>query len=136
MADKYTFRFATEDDFNKNPEWGKLYRLQQKPSDAHQGELGVIVHPDNKTISTEVSTTVQSPSGEWVNIPLLVKGQSKDAIQRILFGEPLPEDYDLAVRRFQERVKSGLKYTAYHSLQDAIYAAKNRSANKIKRETN
>lgn len=126
------YRFATEQDFKSNPEWYNLYKLQQKPADAHQGELGVIVHPDGKTISTEVSTTIQLDPNTWVNIPLLVKGQSMDAVTRILQGKPKPEDYDVAVNRFVERTKSGLGYTGFPTLQEAIAAAEGRSAGKLK----
>lgn len=87
-------------------------------SDARYGELGIIDRPDGSH-STELSITVEDEElGGWVNIPLLVKGQSN--VEALTSGaKATPEQQAIAVRRARERVKGGAALPAYASLEDA-----------------
>jgi len=110
----------------------QLRNKQLNSDSALTGELGVFSNP-NGGESTEVSTTVTHPSlngGRPTNIPMLVEGQSPEAIQRILSFRPSQEDQAVAVRRAVERQSSGQSLPWYDSIQLAEDAAKARSSSK------
>ena len=116
-----------ETDIRKDERLSGLYDAQLKPTDALTGELGIFSHKDGG-FSTEKSTTVEV-DGKWMNIPMLVKGQSPEAVQRILYGKPSQEDYHIAVKRAIQRSKK-FNLPTYNNMQDAVRAAIARSNSK------
>lgn len=93
--------------------------------DARFGELGALRHSSGST-STELSVTENVPDlGGWVNIPLLVKGQTN--IDGILSGDIKPENYRIAVERARERVAAGATLPSYNSVEEAVAAAEGRT---------
>lgn len=101
---------------------------------ALDGELGVFYRPDGGT-STELSITVTDPrlnGGRPTNIPQLVRGQSAEAVERILDGKPTAEDTETAIVRAAERVAMGARLPAFDSIEAAVAAAKARSEAKGK----
>lgn len=105
---------------------------QARPATALEGELGAFLNP-NGSHSTEVSVTINDPrlnGGRPTNIPLLVRGQSEAAIQRILAGQIGREEVEVAIARAAERVAGGLALPGYASIQEAERAASARSQEK------
>jgi hypothetical protein len=114
---------------------GRLKELrdaQLNPTSALTGELGVFRNPHGGE-STEMSATVTHPSlnnGRPTNIPLLVKGQSDEAIARILKGQPTSEDEAVAIYRAAVRRAQGQDLPFYPSIAEAEVAAQQRSSGK------
>jgi len=99
---------------------------------ALEGELGRFDNPDG-SFSTERSITVTDPrlnDGKPTNIPTLVKGQSKENIERILSGDMDEDIEETAILRAIERVKQGQKLPSYSTIEEAVKAAMQRSENK------
>ena len=129
VADRlYGSRSATDEEINQNPKFQKIIKAQKSKKSALDGELGIFINPDG-SFSTERSATVEL-DGKWVNIPLLVEGQDNDAIRRILSGEPSDEDYGRAIQRAKKRRNAGQDLPSYSSAEEAVAAAKSRSAGK------
>jgi len=118
----------TGEELRGRPRLMELRNQQLNPSNALEGELGVFTNPDG-SFSTERSSTVEI-DGRIVNIPLLVKGQSSAAIDRILADNPSQEDIDLAIKRALEREKEGLALPSFSNLEEAVKAARKRSGQK------
>lgn len=131
MADKRSLlrsRRLTEKELLQNARLSRLANLQKTSRSALEGELGVFANPDG-TFSTERSSTIEM-DGKFFNIPMLVKGQSKEAVGRILSGNPSKKDVDVAAKRARERAKKGQELPSFNSLQEAIAAAEARSGDK------
>jgi len=122
----YGYRSPTPQELTANPFWNDLLMAQKslKSTDATQGELGLLIHPDNTTISHEISVGIPNPfGGGEVNVPALVHGQSPDAILRFLFGKPLAKDYKVASDRARQRVLNGASLPIYLNPEAATAAA-------------
>lgn len=121
------FRAPTEEEMKANVFMQRALAGQANKQDATQGELGIIMHPDNRTWSHEVSTTIPNPAGKgWVNVPLLTQNQDPNAILRILFGQPQPQDFRAAASRAAERVQGGATLPTYRTAKRADRAAMKR----------
>lgn len=124
----YGPRALTEEEIAQDPRFQKIIKNQQSKKSALEGELGIFANPDG-SFSTERSSTIQL-DGKWVNVPLLVEGQDEDAIRRILSGEPSDEDYKRAIERAKKRRDAGQALPTYSTVEEAVSAAKDRSAGK------
>jgi len=103
------------------------FKLAQQS--ALSGELGVIQNPRGG-VSTEKSITVTDPrvnQGRATNLPLLVQGQTPEAIQRILADEGTQEDINIAITRALQRVSEGQELPSFDSINLAVEAAIARS---------
>ena len=108
---------------------------QGSPTDALSGELGVFLSPRGG-VSSEVSATVTHPSlngGRPTNIPLLVRGQSSESIDRILNFRPTREDEAVAIKRAVERQNDGFELPSFLGIPQAEKAADARSKGKRKK---
>lgn len=126
------FRLLAEDEIAKDKRLNALRQAQLSPLDALSGELGIF-SMENGGIATERSQTVTHPllyGGAPTNIPMLVQGQSEDAIARILAGTPTREDEERAVHRALARIKAGLPLPKFNTIDEAVAAAKARSKGK------
>lgn len=96
--------------------------------DVRRGELGQLRDLAGNT-NTELSITVNDPrlhSGNWVNIPTLVKGQT--GLGDIMGGLKLSDrQYEIAVTRALQRLLGGGFLPSYPSLEEAEMAARTRS---------
>ena len=105
--------------------------------DAQMGELGVVMHKDGRTRSTELSIGVNFDGKERV-IPLLVKGNEHiaDAMRDGTFGPKTvtQEAAGIAVSRYQQRVNSGaIPAPGFDSIEEAE-KFQNAKAGTIKRQ--
>lgn len=103
---------------------------QRNPTTALEGELGIFQNPDGSRSSEKSATT--EVNGEFINFPLLVRGQDESAIQRILSGNPTKQDIRRAQDRAFEREKGGLTLPRFNTLDEAVKAAGARSSAKGK----
>jgi hypothetical protein len=94
-------------------------------NDALYGELGLIKNKDGKVYS-EFSITEEIPElGGWVNIPVMVKGQTDlDFLDK---DEITQDNQEIAIKRAKARVASGAMLPHYPTMQMAINAAEKRS---------
>lgn len=79
----------------------------------------------------EFSITIEDPrvnGGRPTNIPLLMEGMTPETRQRILGGSVTREDYERAVGEALQRMKAGKPWPAFQSVEEAVAAAKVRSA--------
>ena len=79
----------------------------------------------------EFSITVEDPRlnrGRPTNIPLLIEGMTEETRQRVLGGSVTREDYERAVQSAVERMKEGKPWPSFESVEEAVAAAKTRSA--------
>jgi hypothetical protein len=107
-----------------------MIRLTERKS-ALTGELGDITPYEGAGYtSTEISVTLQDPrlkGGQWVNIPLLVKGQKR--LRRLTMGiGPDEEQVQIAIQRAIERVNEGADLPSYMYDMEALKAAQERSS--------